>query len=55
MNGYALEDRDDDAGNGKTDDKMVAPEKKAAELDDAEDTILEENAAIRYSSDKSPS
>ena len=53
VNWYALEDRDDDAGDGKTDDKVVAPDKKATELDDTEDAILEENAAIRYLSDKS--
>ena len=53
MNRYALEDRNDDAGGGKTDDKAVTPDKKATELDDTEDAILKENAAIRYSSDKS--
>ena len=54
MNRYALEDRDEDAGDGKTDDKVVTPEKKAAELDDREDAILEENTAKRYSSEKAP-
>ena len=51
MNWYALEYGDENVGNGETDDKMVAPQKDAAELDDGEDAVLEEDAMDLNSSD----
>ena len=51
MNGYALEDGDENAGNRETDNKMVAPQEYAAELDDGEDAVLEEDATVLYWSD----
>ena len=46
MNGYALEDGGEDAGDGEAEYKVVAPEKDAAELNDWEDSVLKENAAV---------
>lgn len=51
MNWYALEDDDEDVSNGETDNKMVAPQQDAAELDDGEDAILEEYTTDLNSSD----
>ena len=51
MNWYALEDADENVGNGETDNKMVAPQQNAAELDDGEDAVLEENATDLDSSE----
>lgn len=44
VNGYALEDRDEDAGDGEAYDKVESPEENAAELDNGEDAVLEEDA-----------
>lgn len=41
VNGYALEDGNEDAGDGEADDKVVAIEEDAAELEDGEDAVLE--------------
>ena len=51
MNGYALEDRDENAGNRETDNKMVEPQEYAAEFNDGEDAILEEDAMVLYALD----
>ena len=51
MNGYALEDGDEDAGDGEANDKVVAPKEDAAELHDGEDAVLEEDATFSYWSD----
>ena len=51
MNGYALEDGDENAGDGEANDKVVAPKEDAAELDDGEDAVLEEDATFSYWSD----
>lgn len=51
MNGYALEDGHENAGNGEANDKVVAPKEDAAELDDGEDAVLEEDATFPYWSD----
>lgn len=52
MNGYALEDGDEDAGDGEADDKAHAPNEDAAELDDGEDAVLEEDAAVHRTRQK---
>ena len=44
MDWYALEDGDENVGDGETDNKMVAPQEDAAELNAGEDAVLEENA-----------
>ena len=44
MNRYALKDGDKYAGNGKADDKVVAPKEDAAELDNGKNAVLEEDA-----------
>ena len=44
MNWYALEDGDENVGDGETDNKMVATQENAAELNDGEDAVLEEDA-----------
>lgn len=44
MDGCALEDGDEDTADSKTDDKEVAPEEEAAELDDGKDAVHEEDA-----------
>ena len=44
MNWYALEDGDENVGDGETDNEMVAPPKDAAELNDREDAVLEKDA-----------
>lgn len=46
MNGYALEDGDERAGDGEAEYKVVAPEEDAAELHDGEDSVLEEDTAV---------
>ncbi|CAD6593928.1 MAG: hypothetical protein ASARMPREDX12_007829 [Alectoria sarmentosa] len=46
MDRYALEDGNENAGDGEADDEVVAPEEDAAELDDGEDAVLEEDAAV---------
>lgn len=51
MNRYALEYGDEDAGDGEAYDEMVTPEEDAAELDDGEDAVLEEDTAASYASD----
>ena len=51
MNWYALEDGDENVCNSETDNKMVAPQEDAAELDDGEDAVLEEDATDLNSSD----
>ena len=52
MNGYALEDGDENAGNREANDKVVAPKEDAAELDDGEDAVYEEDAIVSYLSDR---
>lgn len=51
VNWYALEDGDEDAGDGKADDKVVAPEEDTSELDNGEDAVLEKDAAVPLFSD----
>ena len=48
MDRYALEDGNENAGDGEADDEVVAPEEDAAELDDGEDAVLEEDAAVLF-------
>ena len=51
VNGYALEDGDEDAGDGEADNKMITPKEDATELDDGEDAVLEEDSTISNLSD----
>lgn len=51
MDWYALEDGNENAGDGEADDEVVAPEEDAAELDDGEDAVLEEDTAVSFLSD----
>ena len=51
MNGYTLEDGEEDDGDSQADDKVVAPFEDAAELHNGEDTVLEEDAAAQCWSD----
>ena len=51
MNWYALEDGYEKNSDGETDDEVIAPDEDAAELDDGEDAIQEEDATRSYSSD----
>ena len=51
MNWYALEDGDEDAGNGETDDKVIAPKEDTPELYYGKDAILKENTRAPRSSD----